>query len=831
MGTAAKVCAGVVILGCAAWWISSLFEDGAESTAREAGGRGDGALAHPEAGTVGEGSAAPVDPDRGVDLPGIEAETAPARVAIDPLVERGITAFRVLGSAGEPVVDAQVLVLRGEELLLDERTDDAGQVEIAADEEAAALVVAAPNRSLEWHDVVLVAGRQDIHLSIGARLSGRLVTEDGDSPGVMSFRFISDQSPGAFPILPAVVTEALTVPTLHSYYEVVETDEEGLFDFRGLPESWSGSLLVEHEWKVVSTTHGQVPAPANSVRFAEPATDVVVCVAQRPLLFGRLVLRDDGSPVGDAPLVVMLDSLNTPRPTWRNATTDEAGRFEILIPLERLDEVELRLGHRFHECPSILRLEKAELPDDGDLGDVVVENVRHVSFRMQDAEEEPIPGGVAVAAGVQSEPTGEDGRGELRWIARAADRLVAEARGFVPTEARIPSVVVEPLVVTMGRANELVVKLHLPEGAKPSQFKVVLHGEEQITAGPAGGLPDRRRHVSEAWYPPDIFGWDLAAHLCARPDAQTGTVAFYALRPGIELTLEVHGMSGIVVYHSERVPPLAPAEHREIEVQLETGLITFRGHVLDMDGNPLERASLNLGFEELGYTNAEGAFECFLAESRPGILLVSHVRYTTLYLADYAVPTDGQPVEFRLKPARPLTIEVVDENGTPLPGAELSLLYGEVAFFVGEIEGNRRVVPAMPDGPFEIRAILAGRGFEQPHDPAISEATVVLPVPGSAFTVLDGAITAGRTGRFGLVLRAPGLEPFHPLVEILPAAPGLRLEIPIVFPGTYQAELNYIPSNEEKAAGQERVRSEPVTIEVESGRETEVRLTLPADGD
>ena len=113
---------------------------------------------------------------------------------------------------------------------------------------------------------------------------------------------------------------------------------------------------------------------------------------------------------------------------------------------------------------------------------------------------------------------------------------------------------------------------------------------------------------------------------------------------------------------------------------------------------------------------------------------------------------------FRLKPARPLTIEVVDENGAPMPKAEVSILYGEFAFSGGPTEGHRHLISAMPDGPFEIRVDLAGRSFDQPHDPAVSEATVVLPVPGSVFTVLDDATTAGRTGRLVLNIRPPDIE-------------------------------------------------------------------------
>jgi len=799
-----------------------------------AGASVDTSFAEPEAAVPGDEDVPVVELAGGTDSLAAKQGVTSGRKAVDPLVEAGIVAFRVLDWTGQIVPDAQVVIVRGEELLCDQRTNAEGVAKATADGEAAGLIVILVARPLEWFDVVLTAGSHEISLTEGSRLRGRFVDKDGGSPGKLHVSFNSDRPPTVIPDLPGIVDEVIRAWTLRGAYAAFDTDEEGAFDITGLPADWSGRLRMRGGWKVLSTTHGEIEASAGGVRFTEPAMDVVVRLAPHRTLHGRLVLRDDGSPLEGAKVAALLRSPQARQPTHTSAKTDEGGRFSFESKEGLVSEFELRLGARFQESAPLLRLDAESIPANGDLGDVVVDDVRHVPFLLQDSEAVPIPRGQAVAAGVRSERTGEDGRGELRWIARAVDELVAEAQGFVPTAQEIPPVVVDPLVVTLGRANRLDVKLVLPEGATSEQFKVVLRGEGTITAGPVRDVRDQLRHVALGrWaFPTAEFSSAPAdTFLCGQPDPQTNTVTFCALLPGVGIELEIRGITGNVVYHSEILAPLSPAEHRKIEVPLEIGMTTFRGHVRDEEGRPLQLAFIHLGYQLLGTTDVDGAFEFLLSGSEKGTLVVQHLTCTTLYLQDYVIPTDGRPVEFRLRAARTLTIDVVDESGTPVPEAEVFTLFGDFMIGTRRIEGHRHLVNAMPDGPFEIRALLAGREFDQPHDPAISEATVVLPVPGSVFTVLGDAITAGRTGRFILHIMPPDLDIGRPMVKILPTAPGLRLKIPIVFPGTYLAMLSYDPSDEEKAVGQERVRSERVTIEVVAGQQTEVLLTLPADDD
>ena len=65
------------------------------------------------------------------------------------------------------------------------------------------------------------------------------------------------------------------------------------------------------------------------------------------------------------------------------------------------------------------------------------------------------------------------------------------------------------------------------------------------------------------------------------------------------------------------------------------------------------------------------------------------------------------------------------------------------------------------------------------------------------------------------------------MIESRESAANLRIEMPLVFPGTYQVSLSYTPSDEEQQVGGERKSTSPVSVTIEPGREAELRLALP----
>jgi len=191
-------------------------------------------------------------------------------------------------------------------------------------------------------------------------------------------------------------------------------------------------------------------------------------------------------------------------------------------------------------------------------------------------------------------------------------------------------------------------------------------------------------------------------------------------------------------------------------------------------------------------------------------------------------PAGAEPVEFRLHPARRVTIEVVDEAGNPVPQAKVWIAQEGFTTNTHPIAGNRHVATSLTDNPFEIVTHLAGRVYRQEHSSQIPEARVVVPVHGSLVAIVSSAASDGLEGSLQLVLTPADTEPAEPVIETRPCAPNLRITMPAVHPGVYQASLQYEPSPEERAAGLETRSSDPVQVTIEAGKESQLRLGLPS---
>ena len=110
------------------------------------------------------------------------------------------------------------------------------------------------------------------------------------------------------------------------------------------------------------------------------------------------------------------------------------------------------------------------------------------------------------------------------------------------------------------------------------------------------------------------------------------------------------------------------------------------------------------------------------------------------------------------------------------------------------------------------------------------ETRVVVPVHGRVVAPVVDADTVGHSGRFVLLLVPPAGERAGALSARRDSATGLRIGIEAVHPGTYQASLRYVPSEDERNAGREECESKPVPVVIRAGEETEVQLRLPAGG-
>ncbi|MBL7009440.1 MAG: hypothetical protein ISR76_10605, partial [Planctomycetes bacterium] len=311
------------------------------------------------------------------------------------------------------------------------------------------------------------------------------------------------------------------------------------------------------------------------------------------------------------------------------------------------------------------------------------------------------------------------------------------------------------------------------------------------------------------------------------PVGEDGRAVFRALRPGVEFELTVHGASSDDVLHQERVPPLAADESRHMVVELGDGLRVFRGHVLDQAGLPLVRAHLQHGNQILGWTDDAGAFAAYVTTAEPKTLLVSHDTCATIYLEEYLIPSDGQPVEFRLDPGYTVVIEVVDEDGAPVLGAEVRTRKKGFTTNTLDLGGGRHQASRLSADPIQIGTRVMGLSLTQDHDPAMPVARVVVPTRsagGKVVVALTGAREWPEAWIYMLMLHPRGVEGAESQ-RIYPLRPDDGpFEFAFVVPGTYRATLFAFPPP--GAENQDYEDIADVELEVELGRTTRVELDV-----
>jgi len=204
---------------------------------------------------------------------------------------------------------------------------------------------------------------------------------------------------------------------------------------------------------------------------------------------------------------------------------------------------------------------------------------------------------------------------------------------------------------------------------------------------------------------------------------------------------------------------------------------------------------------------------------------LQHQAGSTLFLHDYVVP-DGQEVELRLRPARNVTIEVVDEAGEPVPEAEVWILQEGFITNTHRIDENRHVASSLTDNVFRIEVRVGGRKYLQEHTSDHAEARVVVPVHGSVLARVSDATTGSRPGQLLLILRPVEGQAGDALVASHVSEPRLALEIAAVLPGRYAASIQYVPTDDERAAGRQEEQSAPLPITVQAKQRTEIQLEL-----
>lgn len=311
-------------------------------------------------------------------------------------------------------------------------------------------------------------------------------------------------------------------------------EQRGAFAFEDVPESWSGTLSVEHH---------ALASGARGLELSAPRTDLVLELRADPAIVG-LLLDPEGQPcrrlVGTYELQIGRTDEEAHDTTAAGFACRGDGRFRIPY-LARCDwgAVTLRVeaagvGFLHRESPRFA-------PEAGlDLGELQLEALHPLAFHVRDTRGTPLEGATALVEGFDwasdSEPTDAEGRGVLAF---APDRAVAVRFGAPGHADRIVTVDGgEELEVELERLAILDIRL---TGAGRERVRTVVLASEQ-----------------------PVFVWD-ASDWSARPGETHERIAARDRRPA-ESTVAVRARAepGSSI-PSVRRRPVLPGQRYEYE--------------------------------------------------------------------------------------------------------------------------------------------------------------------------------------------------------------------------------------------------------------------------
>jgi hypothetical protein len=710
----------------------------------------------------------------------------------------GNAIFEVREEGGDVIV-ARIVVCREGKLLHSGSTNQEGRVEFTSDDLPCEVFISKSNSALHSQSLHLTSGLQVIVLPNGQLVFGTIINTNQEPVSGLKLRLRSDHPMYDVAKVPLA---ALSDLGLTANYHALRTtaNELGEFQFAGLTDSWSGILTLPSSHEAQSVSAGNIMASQRGIRLSSPIQDLVVVVDKPQAVYGQLIDISTGVAVDQVRITSRSTTVGGEKPSFNSAMTDEEGRFILRLNPVEVGSIELHLGGISKQKPPIHQLGSGEVPGDGNLGVIHVSGLRDIPFLLRNRRDQAISDGIARAASLESKPTDNNGRGVLRWVPPEFSSLQFIANGYVPGEVKLAEPIPNPLTVYLDQANRLLVKIEPPGGVAADQFRAQLTSDSVMIAGPANTELDLKNYLSEWTFPRYQTSRLPYGHtLFARPNPD-GFVSFHALKSDVAMTLEIFGITGDTVYHSETVSPLGAEENRELVVDLAQSGRHFHGRVTDLEGNAIIGATVQLGGQILAWTDGEGKFSCLVVEEKPRTLVLSANGSAARFIKDFQIPSDGSAVELKMEPALSVMINVVDEHETPIPDAEVSIIRGGFTTNTFSRGNARFEATGLSSEKVQIRTRVAGRDYFQDLLPSQSTARVVIPMQGD-LTVQINSPTLQSDGEYRVVLVAKFADDVVVLSKSPTAAEGWKCHFPFVSPGVYRVSVNYDPSDVELADG------------------------------
>lgn len=659
---------------------------------------------------------------------------------------QAICRVRIVDESGALLSDVEAYwIVAGEGSTAAEVSD--GLLREPARPQGATLLARAPGRALQALTLAERVGEHELVLTPAAPFSGT-VRVDGQAPPE-PLRLTFRATPGRFEFLDENLREAAGEAFDQEDVQVM-TGAGGTFVVPGERSDWFGRVELPN-------THWFRVAPEGAVLLEFSWSGALLPrpgrylfeLTRLPVVRGRLVWKDDASPLSDAPMDVHAqfeDGDDTPSMGLR---TDEQGFFEIgLWPgssstrgrfVDPVNRAPIKMVQVGVYPPGGLRAwfqrSGDELGPDGDLGVFEVERGRSVHFLAVDVAGAPIAGARAATRTV-SEPSGVDGRVVLRGVPPDTTELLLGAPGTRVVRVPLSAGATEddPLRVVLTPGNRLALHFVGGRGALPSSLRFVLLNSEPLfeqssVEGGLGPAPLHRELMGEA-YRGGHWGAD-GGHLNVEFDGQ-GRAELFGLVDHVQLTIQVRDRLGqIILEQSLRGP--GGGERLEHEVVLDAQPFTVTGRVVDERGAGLANAIIDA--ERLTLRSGrDGSFELsgLYAASEPIALEVILPGYASLRLEGLTFSGPQDLGDLVMSAGRTLRVEMVDEAGRPMDIRGAKAVAPGYAAVIGEdvSPGVERLLD-VPPVPMELSTNYGWRRYTLPIAADQDLARFVLPVHGT----------------------------------------------------------------------------------------------------
>jgi len=749
---------------------------------------------------------------------------------------------------GAPLAGARVVLCAAGEVLASGVTDDAGELATGEDREGSGkLLVLARGSAPRAPEVSMERGRHEVVLERGAAVAGRILVNGAPPSERIPLVLLSHKSLFSIEEELGLAWDALDAPPNPGRTIRMRAEIDGSFRFQRLSGDWEGELVLPVDYPLADPSLAASAYSPNRVELDAPEEDLRIETTKRLALTGRIVELPAREPTPVAGAVVLPQLQYSPEPpasvlAWQVRADDE-GRFRIALASPSVFGGELSIGGADGTYVREIALEPREVAEDWDLGDLALadpEAQRSVALVVLDADARPVAGAIAASgpAAPISAPTDGAGRATLRGVVPGVSTIAVYAAGYEVARVALPAA--DPpgrpaaeLEVVLRRGTLLEIRFLQPDGepapklvARLSAARHPYRDEERPRSYPA-----YTRAGCSFYEVVPLAGGEVAVRVHA---LREGRVTLNDLEPHLPLRLRVEGSLGSTIQEQD-IAPLAPEEHRAIEVVLARAPRTLRGRVMDEAGVPLPRATVGIrwtppdspngttaltrGFEDDGGFELGNVYEpeVFLSVEANGSVPVWNERFE--------VPVDGAPLEFRLSPSRVVEVTVEDEAGMRLPAFVHAELPTGALVFGQEVEGETGVylLRGLPRGEVAVTASVYGAPHTRTCDATEPRLVIRVPVLGEVRAKVHVFGDTGVDDSWVVCLvPAPGAT----LAEVYATIdPGGRDEsvFPGVVPGGYEAVVRRYPDGF-AALDRFEERSPRVTVEVRAGEISRIEL-------